>query len=193
MPKKPTEEYCPAGLADWYEWLEKNHRSEQSVWLVLYNKKSEKESIQWSDAVDAALCFGWIDSKRQTMDDYRYRQFYSKRKANSIWSKINKQKVERLIARGQMKPAGYEVIERAKQDGSWTILDEVEELIIPEDLQAAFAKHKGAEDYFLSLSKSIRKAMLAWVLLAKRPETRQKRIDEIAKLAGKGQKPKQFR
>lgn len=192
MNDKETESFYPKTLTDWQKWLAKNHRSKQSVWLILYNKKSDKESILWGDAVDVALCFGWIDSKRQTIDEYSYRQFYCKRKPNSTWSKINKDKVQELIANGKMMPAGYESIERAKQNGSWNILDEVEALIIPEDLEAAFANYNDSKDYFLSLSKSVKKVLLQWIVLAKRPETRQKRIDEIAKAASKHQKPKQF-
>lgn len=193
MPEKLVETYYPTSLSDWQKWLERNYRSKQFVWLVLYNKKSEKESINWSDAVDVALCFGWIDSKKQTIDEYSYRQFYSKRKSNSTWSKINKEKVQQLIDNKQMMPAGYECIEKAKQNGSWTLLDEVEELIVPKDLDTAFKNENGSKDYFLSLSRSTRKAILQWVVLAKRPETRKKRIEEISKLAVQGQKLKQFR
>src|SRR5690606_15861947 len=110
----------------------------------------------------------------------------------STWSKINKEKVEELIEAGLMTPAGYQSIEIAIQNGSWTILDEVEELIIPYDLQQAFKTRKGSDKYFLSLSKSIRKMMLYWIVSAKRPETRQKRIHEIAFAASQKTKPKQF-
>ena len=192
MPEK-EETYHPTSLTDWQEWLEKNHHSKQSVWLVFYNQKSKKETIGWSDAVDVALCFGWIDSKKQTIDEHSYRQFYSKRKPNSTWSKINKQKVQQLITNGQMMPAGYECVYRAKQNGSWTILDEVEELIIPKDLDTALKNDPGSKDYFLSLSKSTRKAILQWVVLAKRLETRQKRIHHISEHASQGKTPKQFK
>src|SRR5690606_27147326 len=119
-------------------------------------------------------------------------QFFSKRKARSTWSKINKEKVQQLINEGLMTQAGLKSIEIARQNGSWTILDEVEELIIPTDLELAFKKNKGSKDYFLSLSKSVRKMMLLSLVLAKRAETRQKRIDEIAFFTGQKKKPKQF-
>lgn len=186
------EVFYPKNLAAWRKWLTKNHLSKQSVWLVLYVKSSEQPSITWSEAVDVALCFGWIDSKKVKIDEETSHQFFSKRKAQSTWSKINKEKVKQLIDSGLMTEAGYESIEIAKQNGSWTILDEVEELIIPKDLDRTFKKYKGAKDYFLSLSRTVRKMILQWIVLAKRPETRQKRIDEIAEKAGQKRKPKQF-
>lgn len=187
-----TEIFYPTSLSAWRKWLAKNHLSKRAVWLVFHTKSSKKPSITWSEAVDVALCFGWIDSKKIKIDTETSHQFFSKRRPNGTWSKINKEKVQKLIDKGLMTQAGYESIETAKQNGSWTILDEVEELIIPKDLEKAFEKHKGAKDYFLSLSKTIRKMMLQWIVLAKRPETRQKRIVEIAECAGKNAKPKQF-
>lgn len=187
-----ADTFYPTSLSAWRKWLKKNHLSKQSVWLVFYTKSSGKFSLPWSEAVDVALCFGWIDSKKIKIDDETSHQFFSKRKPNSTWSKINKEKVQKLIKLGQMMPAGYKSIETAKENGSWHILDEVEELIIPKDLEKAFKKHKGSKKYFLTLSKSVRKMMLQWLVLAKRPETRQKRIDEIAKLAGQKMKPNQF-
>ncbi|PRD57131.1 YdeI/OmpD-associated family protein [Sphingobacterium gobiense] len=187
-----TEIFYPASQAAWRQWLEKNHLSKQSVWLVFYAKSSGKPSITWSESVDVALCFGWIDSKKIRIDNETAHQFFSKRKLQSTWSKINKEKIRKLIDEGLMTQAGLDVIEAAKQNGSWTILDEVEELIIPNDLEKAFKKHKGSKDYFLSLSKTVRKMMLTSLVLAKKSETRQKRIDEIAELAGEKKKPKQF-
>lgn len=178
---KQTEVFYPTSQTAWREWLEENHLSEQSVWVVFYSKKSEKETITWSEAVDVALCFGWIDSKKIKIDEETSHQFFSRRKPKSTWSKINKQKIQHLLENGLMTKAGLDSIEIAKQNGSWTILDEVEELIIPTDLEKAFEKHENSKTHFLSLSKSVRKMMLASLVLAKRPETRQKRIDDIIK------------
>jgi len=150
-------------------------------------------SVSWSDAVDEALCFGWIDSVRRPLDGERYLQFFGRRKPNGTWSKVNKEKVVQLIASNQMTPAGLASIETAKKNGSWTILDEVEELIIPLDLERAFDEYSGSQAFFLGLSKSVRKVMLSWLVMAKLPETRQKRIREIAECAGQLQRPKQFR
>ncbi len=184
------EIFYPTNLNDWRNWLEKNHLSKESVWVVLYTKASDKSSITWRDAVDVALCFGWIDSKKIKIDSESSHQFFSKRKAKSTWSKINKEIVQKLIDQGLMQAAGYESIEKAKQNGSWTILDEVEELVIPEDLLRAFHNNEGSLAYFNSLSKTNKKMILQWIVLAKRPETRVKRINEVAELASKNRKPK---
>ncbi|MBK7099820.1 MAG: YdeI/OmpD-associated family protein [Sphingobacteriales bacterium] len=192
MPISEVETYYPKTKQHWRKWLLKNHIQKDAVWLIMYKQSTGKPTVTWSDAVDEALCFGWIDSVKKKRDNESSIQFFSKRKSKSTWSKINKVKVHQLIENGLMTEAGLDIIKIAKQNGSWTILDEVEELIIPNDLEKAFKKHKGSKGYFLSLSKTIRKMMLASIVLAKRPETRQKRISEIAELADKKQKPKQF-
>ena len=184
--------FYPTSVMAWRQWLEKNHLLKQSVWLVFYNKNSKKKSVSWSDAVDVALCYGWIDSKKIKIDPERSHQFFSKRKAKSTWSKINKDKVAKFVAEGVMTEAGLQAIEIAKENGSWIVLDDVEELTIPKDLEKALKKKPASKVFFLSLSKSVRKAMLQWLVLAKRPETRQKRIAEISELASKKMKPKQF-
>ncbi len=190
--QKNTETFCPTSLSDWRQWLEENHQSKQSIWLVQFKKEANKPTLNWSESVDVALCFGWIDSTRRSIDKESYMQFFCKRKPTSVWSKINKEKVERFIKEGLMTQAGLNSIEIAKQNGSWTILDTVEELEIPKDLEKEFKTKKDSKEFFLSLSKSLRKSVLQWIVLAKRPETRQKRISEVAELAAKKQKPKQF-
>ncbi len=193
MQTKEIETFCPKNQQERRKWLQENHDKTQSVWLLCYKMKAGKPSISWGNAVDEALCFGWIDSVRKTVDHESFIQFFSKRKAVSTWSKVNKEKIQKLIDDGSMAKSGLESIERAKQNGSWTILDDVEELIIPEDLGQKFKTLFGSEDYFLSLSKSVRKAILQWLVLAKQPETQQRRINEIAELAAQNLKPKQFR
>lgn len=190
MQKEELEIFYPTNLTDWRKWLEKNHISKQAVWVVFYSKNSKKKTISWSEAVDVALCFGWIDSKKIKIDEETSHQYFSKRKAISTWSKINKLKIEKLIESKQMAEAGYKSIETAKQNGSWIILDEVEELVIPPDLDMQFETQPSAKEYFLSLSKSVKKAILQWIVLAKRPETRKKRIAEIVELAAQKLKPK---
>lgn len=192
MQKKEIETFCPTSRQEWRQWLQENHNSKQAVWLVQHKKKTGMATITWSDAVDEALCFGWIDSVRKTLNHETFIQFFSKRKPNGTWSKVNKEKIKQLIDEGLMTNAGLESIERAKQNGSWTILDEVEELIIPKDLEKEFETQPGSKDFFLSLSKSVKKAILQWIVLAKQQETRQKRIAEIAELAVQKRKPKQF-
>ena len=189
---RDAEDYCPADRNDWRKWLELNHKTKDAVWLIFYKQKSPKHNLSWSTSVDEALCFGWIDSTKRTIDDERYKQYFSKRKAKSNWSTINKNKVQCLIDQGLMQVPGYKSIEIAKENGSWTILDDVEALVVPQDLKAELANYKDAGAYFDSLSKSDKKILLYWVVSAKRSETRKKRILEIAKSAGQKSKPKSF-
>jgi uncharacterized protein YdeI (YjbR/CyaY-like superfamily) len=193
MQEKDIDTFYPTSQQAWRSWLQENHRSKQSVWLVCYKKKANIPTVLWSDAVDEAICFGWIDSKRITIDDDKFMQFFTKRKPNGTWSKVNKEKIKQLIYQGLMTEAGLECIEKAKQNGSWTVLDEVEELIIPMDLESAFDAKTGSKEFFLGLSKSVRKSILQWIVLAKQAETRQKRMNEVAEMASQNLKPKQFR
>lgn len=192
MKEQEIESFYPLSKQHWREWLQENHDKKRAVWLICYKMKSGTPTISWSDAVDEALCFGWIDSTRKTLDHERFIQFFSRRKAVSTWSKVNKAKIQVFIDNGSMTPAGLACVEIAKQNGSWTILDTAEELLIPEDLEIEFNTKPGAKDFFLSLSKSVKKGMLQWIVLAKREETRQKRILEIVELASQQRKPKQF-
>ncbi|WP_114792304.1 YdeI/OmpD-associated family protein [Niabella yanshanensis] len=192
MQEKTTETFYPKTNKEWRKWLEKNHKNQDNVWLVMYKKASGKPTISWSEAVDEALCFGWIDSTKKTRDEESSIQFFSKRKVKSTWSKINKEKVERLIAAGLMKEAGHQAIETARENGTWNTLDEVDALVIPPDLEKSFKAHKGSKAYFETLSKSVKKMILYWILSAKRPETRLKRVNEVVESAARQQKPKQF-
>ncbi|WP_236975048.1 YdeI/OmpD-associated family protein [Membranihabitans maritimus] len=192
MSKKEIETYCPKNQSEWRKWLTKNHRSKKSVWLMYFRVSSQVPSVSWSEAVDEALCFGWIDSTKKSIDEERYIQYFSKRKPTSTWSKINKEKVSKLIQQGRMTDAGYETIRTAKQNGTWSIMDDIENLIIPKELKIALGENNIAKNYFESQSKSTMKGMLYWIVIAKRKETRQKRIDEIVRLASQGKRPKQF-
>jgi uncharacterized protein YdeI (YjbR/CyaY-like superfamily) len=184
-----TDVFYPASMAAWRKWLAKNHLSKQAVWLVFYAKASGKPTITWSEAVDVALCFGWIDSRKVKIDKETSHQYFSKRKSKSTWSKINKEKVQQLIDKGLMTQAGLDSIAIARQNGSWTILDDVERLIIPGDLEEEFRKHKETEAYFLGLSKTAKKMILYALVSARRPETRQRRIAEITELAVQKKNP----
>lgn len=192
MSKKEIETYYPKSRADWRKWLEKNHQTKESVWLLYFKSSTKLPSITWSEAVDEALCFGWIDSTKKTVDEKSYIQYFCKRKPNSTWSKVNKEKIDRLIQNNQMTKAGFESIETAKQNGTWFLMDDIEELILPADLSLALKKSKKATEFFQHQSKSMKKIMLHWIVTAKRPETRKKRIATIAGLAAKGMRPKQF-
>ncbi len=190
---KDVKDYCPSNKQDWRKWLELNHKKENAIWLIFYKKKSPNYNLSWSESVDEALCFGWIDSTKRTIDTERYKQYFCKRKPKSNWSKINKEKVKTLIDQKLMADEGYKSIEVAKENGSWTILDEVEALVVPEDLKIEFTNYKGSLEFFNSLSNSAKKILLYWIVSAKRKETRQKRILEIVENASKNLKPKQFR
>lgn len=192
MPAPTPDTFHPDDRNAWRQWLIENHHIKLSVWVIFNKAKSGKRSLTWSESVDEALCFGWIDSKAMPLDEERYKQFFSRRKPRSVWSRINKEKVAKLIADGLMADAGLRSIEIAKENGSWNSLDEVEDLIIPKDLEKAFRQHKGSKAFYTGLSRSIRKAILQWIAMAKRPETRQRRINEVAELGGKGERPKQF-
>jgi uncharacterized protein YdeI (YjbR/CyaY-like superfamily) len=189
---KNAEEYYPKNKKDWREWLKLNHKDKDAVWVIFYKVKSPKHNLNWSDSVDEALCFGWIDSTKRALDDERFIQYFSKRKAKSNWSKINKDKVKVLIEQNLMAEAGYESIAIAKENGSWTLLDNVEALIVPEDLDTAFTKNANALAFYESLSNSNKKMILYWLFSAKRTATREKRITEIIESANKGLKPKHF-
>jgi uncharacterized protein YdeI (YjbR/CyaY-like superfamily) len=182
------ETFCPSSREQWRAWLQAHHAEQQSVWLVYYKKQAATPTLTWSEAVDEALCFGWIDSQAQPVDDHTYRQLFSRRKPKSGWSRINKAKVERLLADGQMTPAGLASIATARQNGSWTLLDDVEALRIPADLEAALRQRPAAEAYFARLSKSDKRALLQWLVLAKRPATRHKRLTEIVDSADEQRK-----
>lgn len=193
MQASEVEKIYPTSTTDWRNWLIENHETQQSIWLVYYKKKTKKPSLTWSEAVDQALCFGWIDSVAKPIDDEIYMQFFSKRKPKSVWSKINKEKIKVLLAENLIMPAGLKCIEIAKENGSWAILDDVEEMIIPADLELALLTNSSAMEFFLSISNSVRKAILQWLIMAKRPETRNSRILEIAESAANNLKPRQFR
>ncbi len=167
----------------WRNWLEKNHRKEASVWLIIYRKESGTPSVYYPEAVDEALCFGWIDSKPNKRDAESYYQFFAKRNPKSNWSKVNKDKVERLLAAGLMAPAGQEMITIAQQSGTWNALDRVDNIEIPPDLQKALDKNKTALIHWNAFSRSSRRGILEWILNAKREETRAKRVAETIELA----------
>jgi uncharacterized protein YdeI (YjbR/CyaY-like superfamily) len=188
----PPDTIHPLNRKAWRQWLAKHHDNHQSVWLVFFKSKTGQRGLSWSEAVEEALCFGWIDSKAKPLDEDRYMQFFSRRKPKSVWSRINKEKVEQLIADGLMTEAGMKSITLAKENGSWSSLDEVEDLVIPKDLAKAFRQHRGSKAFFNGLSKSVKKMMLHWIASAKRPETRQKRIDEIATHASQGKRANGF-
>ncbi|MEW5856093.1 MAG: YdeI/OmpD-associated family protein [Cyanobacteriota bacterium] len=154
-----------------------------------YKVKSGKPSVRYQEAVKEALCFGWIDSKVKCLDEERYMQIFTPRKPKSVWSKLNKQYIEELIEQGLMTEAGFKKIDAAKQDGSWTTLDESEALTIPMDLKQALEANEAANRNFEAFSNSLKKNILFWIDSAKRPETRLKRIEQTISSAAQNRNP----
>ena len=167
----------------WRAWLERHHATSSGVWLVSFRKETEKPRVEYPEAVEEALCFGWIDSKSTRLDDERTLLWMSPRKPGSGWSRSNKERVARLERDGLMADAGRAAVEAAKRSGAWSALDSVEALEVPDDLAAAFARDRTAKANYDAFPPSSRKLILAWIASAKRPETRAKRIQETVRLA----------
>ena len=171
--------------AEWRAWLERNHEESDGVWLVTWKKASGKPFIPYPDTVDEALCYGWIDSRTNRLDDARAMRLFTPRRAKSLWSRINKAKAARLTEQGRMAPAGLRVVETAKANGSWTVYDEIEDLIVPADLVAALAADEAAATCFENFPDSSKKIILWWIKSARKPETRSGRIAKTVALAAK--------
>ncbi len=193
MAKVPPNSIHPKTRAAWRKWLKENHGRTEGVWLISYKKGTGKPRFEYDEAVEEALCFGWIDSKPNRLDDERSMQWYAPRKAGSGWSKINKARAEKMIEAGLMARAGLAKIEAAKQDGSWNTLDAIEALGVPPDLAAALATNPNAQHYFDAFPRSVKRAILEWIASAKKTETRAKRVEETARLAAENIRANQWR
>jgi uncharacterized protein YdeI (YjbR/CyaY-like superfamily) len=159
------------------------------VWLVFWRQGAGRRGLTYEEAVQEALCFGWIDGQAAKLDDQRTMLRFSPRKRGSGWARTNKVRVERLLAEGLMAEAGLARVEEARRDGSWTLLDAVEDLLVPDDLAAAFAGHPGARERWDGLSRSVRRSTLEWIVQAKRPETRARRVEDTARKTASGERP----
>jgi uncharacterized protein YdeI (YjbR/CyaY-like superfamily) len=194
MPRSPArtltqlEQVYVENRAAWRRWLAAHCARSPGIWLVFDKKASRPDRLAYGDAVEEALCHGWIDSTVRTLDDARYMQLFTPRKPTSTWSRTNKERVARLIEQGLMAAAGLAAIERAKANGTWTSLDAVESLVVPEDLAAALARAKGAAANFAAFSPSARKGYLHWISQAVRPETRAQRVARVVELAATNQR-----
>ena len=189
----PPNSIHPLTRAEWRAWLEAHHTRIEGIWLISYKKESGKPRFDYNDAVEEALCFGWVDSKPNKLDDERSSLWFAPRKAGTGWSALNKERTEKLIAAGLMAPAGSAKIVAAKQDGSWYALDEVELLTIPPDLEAALAANGMASQFFNAFPRSVKRSILEWISNAKRLETRAQRIAETARLAAENRRANQWR
>ena len=167
------------------DWLDKNRATREPFWLVTFKKHVKEHYVPYGDIVEELLCFGWVDSRTRRVDDDRTMLLVSPRKAGSTWSAPNKERVAKLETAGLMTPAGQQMVDAAKKDGSWTWLDDIENLVVPEDLAAALARNDRAKKNFLAFNASARKVILMWLKTAKREETRSKRVRETVRLAAK--------
>ena len=188
MTQQELKSYYAKDRKAWRNWLQKNHAKSPGIWLIYYKKDSGKSRVEYSDAVEEALCFGWIDSTMRPLDENSFIQRFSPRKPKSNWSALNKKRIEKLIKEGLMDSAGLERIELAKKNGSWENIDHVENLEIPPDLKKAFLKNKKAWRGFNNFGKFRRKQFLYRLGSAKLPGTRAKRIEEIITLSSENKK-----
>lgn len=165
---------------EWRDWLEKHHQEKNEVWLVIYKKKYRHQGLELNSAVEEALCFGWIDSTLNTVDEERYLLRFSPRKEGSIWSIRNIQRAEELMGAGRMTKAGLTTIEKAKENGEWEAARQRERVdIIPEDLESALSKIPGGLEAYRAIPDSRKKQLIYWLQSAKRDETRKRRIKSI--------------
>jgi uncharacterized protein YdeI (YjbR/CyaY-like superfamily) len=183
------ERFQPADRAAWRAWLAENHAAATGIWAVTFRRGTGRHVVTYDDLVEEALCFGWIDSRRGKLDDERTMLRFTPRKRGSAWSRPNKERVARLIAGGRMTASGLRLVEAAKADGSWDALKDVDDLLVPDDLAAAFAGDPAGARGFEALSPSTKKPILFWVTSAKRPETRARRIEEVLRYAAAGRSP----
>ncbi|MGI9552915.1 MAG: YdeI/OmpD-associated family protein [Aurantibacter sp.] len=191
MDKKP--EFYFKNDTEFREWLLKNHDRSEGVYLIFYAVNHEKESMRWEEAVRVALCYGWIDSTVKNLAPGKRRQYFCPRKPKSVWSKVNKDHIKELNSQGLMHESGFAAIEVAKKNDSWTALDDVENGVVPEDLQKAFDYNKQALGNFKRFTRGQRKSYLYWLNQAKREETRQKRIKEIVRMCAENIKSRTTR
>jgi uncharacterized protein YdeI (YjbR/CyaY-like superfamily) len=177
----------------WRRWLEANHSTSSGAWLVTWRSSSGRRGLDYAAAVEEALCFGWVDGQAGTVDDSRSKLYFAPRRPGSPWARSNKDRVERLERDGLMMSAGRAVIERAMADGSWSILDAADRLEVPPDLAAALDARPPARRHWDGFPPGARKALLSWIALAKRGDTRASRIDRTAAAAQRNERANEQR
>lgn len=178
-----------AGQKEWERWLARNHTGSDGVWLKLAKKGADVASVTYAEALESALCYGWIDGQKQRFDDAWWLQKFTPRRARSIWSKVNRAKAEELIAAGRMKPAGQRAFDEAAGDGRLeAAYDSPSRAVVPEDLIAALRGNKKAEAFFATLNSANRFAILFRIHTAKKAETRARRIEQFVEMLARGEK-----
>jgi uncharacterized protein YdeI (YjbR/CyaY-like superfamily) len=188
---RDRDQFHAETLPEWRAWLAVNHLSSKGVWLVSWKAFTRRPRISYEESVEEALAFGWIDSKNATLDEERTMQWFSQRKANSPWSLTNKERIARLEASGRIADAGRGAVRAAQANGMWTLLDDAQNLIVPDDLAAALAAVPGAREHWDAFSPSARRSLLEWIVLARRPATRDSRIAQTAQRAALGEQANQ--
>jgi uncharacterized protein YdeI (YjbR/CyaY-like superfamily) len=178
---------------EWRAWLVANHATSSGAWLVSWKGSTGLPSVGYEASVEEALCVGWVDSKGGTIDAERSKLWFAPRNPRSAWARTNKERVARLEAAGLMLPAGQRTVEVAKANGTWTMLDEVEDLVVPADLAAAFEEHPGSREQWEAFPRSARRAILEWIVQARTDATRARRILETAQKAAVGERANQWR
>lgn len=176
-------DFHPITRQEWRDWLAENHNILQGIWFVYFKKHTGRPRVSYDESVEEALCFGWIDSLARKLDEDRSKLLFTPRKPKSVWSKPNKERVEKLVSEGLIAEAGMAKIEAAKADGSWNILDASDDLEISEGLRRAFEKDSVAFGNFDNFSDSVKKVILSWIYSAKSESTKAKRINEAVSMA----------
>jgi len=177
---------APRSRREWRDWLAEHHPGPDGAWVVLQKSPRAGHGLTQEEATLEALCFGWIDSTTNPLNARRRLVWFSPRRRGGTWSRSNKERLARLTEAGLMAPAGLAAVAAAQEDGSWSLLDDVEALRVPPDLAAALAAHVGAHDTFAALAPSRRKQLLWWVVSAKRPATRADRVARVADAVARG-------
>jgi len=180
-----AERLEPASAEEWAAWLAQHHADTPGVWLVSARREADK-AVGYEAAVVEALRWGWVDSTQRPVDERRSMQWFAPRRRGSVWTRRNKERVARLQAEGRMQPAGAAAVAAAVESGMWTLMDPVEDRVVPDDLADALAARPGAREHWESFTPSAQKQVLAWIVLAKRPETRAARVAAAAEAAERG-------
>jgi uncharacterized protein YdeI (YjbR/CyaY-like superfamily) len=181
--KNGTKAFYAKTRDEWRKWLAENCQSEKSVCLIVYHKKSKTPSVHFREAIEEAVCFGWVDSKANKRDDESFYLFFSQRNPKSSWGKVSKERAEKMIEEGLMTQHGQALVDLAKKAGTWEALADAHNAVIPDDLQKLFDTNKTAFKNFQAFSLSSKRIILEWILKAKKPETRQQRIVQTVELA----------
>ena len=189
MPNDNLQVISFESQSHWEKWLAENHMQQDGIWLRIFKKDSGEASVTYAEALDEALCYGWIDGQKNKYDERSWLQKFTPRRKKSIWSKINTQHVQRLIEAGKMKPGGFKEIEAAREDGRWQqAYDSHKSMTLPEDFLRRLEKDPKAQGFFEALNKTNKYAIAFRLQTAKKPETREKRMKEILEKLAKGEK-----